>query len=145
MRPDWNIAVDEAVETQAALGLDGLKARTRSMRPPRHRRRSTRRSTRIAYEKGAAVLRMIENYLGPDTFRKGINAYLQAHAYGNGTSQDFWNAMAAASGKPIDKILPTFVNQPGAPLVDVSLACARQPHRSSTVAQQRFFVDPRCS
>ena len=46
---------------------------------------------------------MIENYLGAETFRKGVNAYLQAHAYGNATSQDFWNAMTAASGKPVDQ------------------------------------------
>ena len=29
-----------------------------------------------------------------------------------------------ASGKPIDRIMPTFVNQPGVPLVDVKAACA---------------------
>ena len=77
--------------------------------------RSTKRSTRSPIEKGAAVLRMIENYVGAETFRKGVNAYLQAHAYGNATSEDFWTAVAAASGKPVDRILPTFVNQPGSP------------------------------
>jgi aminopeptidase N len=141
MRPDWNIAVDETIETQTALGLDSLKGTH-----PIHQAAETPSQIdaafdSITYEKGAAVLRMIENYLGPDTFRKGINAYLQAHAYGNGTSQDFWNAMAAASGKPIDKILPTFVNQGGAPLIDLSLACSGN-RTQLTVAQQRFFVDP---
>jgi aminopeptidase N len=141
MRPDWNVPVDEALETQTALGLDGLKSTHAIHAPADTPAQIDEAFDAIAYEKGAAVLRMIENYLGPDPFRKGINAYLQAHAYGNGTSQDFWTAMAAASGKPIDKILPTFVNQPGAPLIDVSLAC-RDNRTQIAVAQQRFFQDP---
>ena len=67
-------------------------------------------------------MRMIEGYLGAETFRKGVNAYLEKHAYGNATSEDFWTAMTAASGKPVDRILPTFVNQPGVPLLDVDAA-----------------------
>ncbi len=85
------------------------------------------------------MLRMIENYLGPDTFRRGVNAYLQAHAYGNATSQDFWNAMTTASGKPVDRILPTFVNQPGAPLLEVSLSCVNNRSQLD-ISQQRFFA-----
>ena len=63
------------------------------------------------------MLRMIENYVGAETFRKGVNAYLQAHAYGNATSQDFWDGDGRR--RPASRstaILPTFVNQPGVPL-----------------------------
>ena len=66
---------------------------------------------------------MIENYVGADAFQKGVNAYVAAHAYGNATSEDFAAAIAAASGKPVDRILPTFVNQPGVPLLQLSLRC----------------------
>ena len=84
---------------------------------------------------------MIEHYVGADAFRTGINTYLQAHAYGNATSEDFWNAIAAASGKPVDRILPTFITQAGAPLVDVSsLTCSGGPAMSTraTLSQERF-------
>ena len=77
---------------------------------------------------------MIESYVGADTFRKGVNAYLQAHAYGNATSEDFAKAIAATSGKPVERILPTFVNQPGVPLLDVALACAGRPHHGHAEA-----------
>ena len=50
--------------------------------------------------------------------------------------------MAAASGKPVDRILPTFVNQPGVPLVEVSLSCVPTTGRSCDVSQQRFSLDP---
>ena len=141
IRPDWNIAVDQAIDNQAALGLDALKnthAVHASVESPAQ---IDEAFDAITYQKGASVLRMIENYLGADTFRKGVNAYLQAHAYGNATSQDFWDTMTTASGKPIDRILPTFVNQPGAPLLEVSLSCVNNRSQLD-ISQQRFSLDP---
>ena len=140
MRPDWNVPVDEADQNQTALGLDGLKATRPIHAPAETPAQIDAAFDGIAYEKGASVLRMIESYLGPDTFRKGINAYLQAHAFGNATSQDFWSAMAAASGKPVDAILPTFVNQPGAPLIGVTLTC-RGNRTEVGLTQQQFPVN----
>jgi aminopeptidase N len=138
--PKWNVDVDEAQENQTALALDSLKS-TR----PIHSDVTTPAQIdeafdAIAYQKGAAVLRMVESYVGAETFKKGINAYLQAHAYGNATSEDFSKSIAAISGKPVERILPTFVNQPGVPLLDVSIACANN-QTAVTLKQQRFFVD----
>jgi aminopeptidase N len=140
LRPDWNVSVDEAVATQTALGLDGLRSTHAIHAPTETPAQIDEAFDAIAYEKGAAVLRMLETYVGSETFRKGINTYLQTHAYGNGTSQDLWTAMTSASGKPIDRILPTFVNQAGAPLVDIAAAC-RDNRTEVTAAQQRFFLD----
>jgi aminopeptidase N len=139
--PEWNVDVDEAQENQMALALDSLKA-TR----PIHSDVTTPAQIdeafdAIAYQKGAAVLRMVESYVGAETFKKGINAYLQAHAYGNATSEDFSKSIAATSGTPVERILPTFVNQPGVPLLDVSVACGNN-QTAVTLKQQRFFVDP---
>ena len=137
-RADWNIAVDETEESRSALNLDALKS-TR----PIHADVSTPAQIDeafdgIAYEKGAAVLRMVENYVGPEAFRTGINAYLQAHAYKNAASEDLWKAIAAASGKPVERILPTFVNQPGVPLLEVSSTCVND-RTTVTLTQRRFF------
>jgi aminopeptidase N len=144
IRPDWNIAVDQVIDNQAALSLDALRNTH-----PLHIKVETPAEIdeafdTITYEKGAAVLRMIENYLGSDVFRRGVNAYLQAHAYSNATSQDFWDAMTTSSGKPVDRILPTFVNQPGAPLLEVSLSCINGRSQLD-ISQQRFVLDPSTS
>ena len=138
--PEWNIDVDEADENRTALSLDSLKS-TR----PIHADVATPAQIdeafdAIAYQKGAAVLRMLESYVGAETFKKGINRYLQAHAYGNATSEDFAKSIAGTSGKPVERILPTFVNQPGVPLLDVSIACASN-QTAVTLTQQRFLVD----
>ena len=37
----------------------------------------------IAYEKGAAVLRMVEAWVGEEAFQKGVNAYIEKFKYGN--------------------------------------------------------------
>jgi len=141
IRPDWNIAVDEALDNQAALGLDALKATHPVRAAVDSPAQIDEAFDSITYAKGAAVMRMVENYLGPDTFRQGVNAYLKAHAYGNATSQDFWTTMAAVSGKPVDRILPTFINQPGAPLLEVSISCVNNRSQID-ISQQRFFLDP---
>jgi aminopeptidase N len=139
-RADWNVDVDEAGENQAALAVDSLTS-TR----PIHGDVDTPAQIdeafdAIAYQKGAAVLRMVEHYIGADAFRTGVNAYLQAHAYGNAASEDLWKALSSASGKPVERILPTFINQPGVPLVDVSMACANN-ETIVTLTQQRFVQD----
>jgi aminopeptidase N len=138
IRPEWNVGVDEAMETQQALGLDALKSTHAVHALTETPAEIDEAFDSIAYEKGGSLLRMTENYVGAETFRKGINAYLQEHRYSNGTSEDFWNAMTVVSGKPIDRILPTFVNQPGAPLVEVAPDC-RDNRTRIAVAQERFF------
>ena len=72
----------------------------------------------IAYGKAGAVLLMVENYLGEETFRKGVHAYLAAHEYGNATAEDFWNAQTEVSHKPVDKIMESLVAEPGAPILE---------------------------
>ena len=71
----------------------------------------------IAYGKAGAVLGMVENYLGEETFRQGVHNYLAAHLYANATAEDFWNAQTATSHQPVDKIMASFIDQPGVPLL----------------------------
>ena len=63
----------------------------------------------IAYQKTAAVVRMIEAYLGPDSYRTAINAYLRQFAFDNATGEDYWNTIAETSGKPVGGILRSYI------------------------------------
>src|SRR5215470_7535164 len=86
-KPEWNIPVDEELETQKALALDGLRS-THAIRSAVSTPAEIDAAfDPISYEKGAAVLRMIEHYVGAEAFRTGINRYLQTHAYANATSE----------------------------------------------------------
>jgi puromycin-sensitive aminopeptidase len=75
----------------------------------------------LTYTKGGAVLRMIEQWLGPDTFRDGIRRYLATHAYANTETHDLWDALAQASGHPIRRIMEPWIFQPGYPAISVVL------------------------
>jgi aminopeptidase N len=122
-KPEWNESIADVSETIRALASDSLRT-TRAIR--------TRVDTTdqinevfdaIAYEKTAAVLRMIERYVGEEPFRRAVSAYLRKFSYGNATGEDFWNEVTRITGKPIDRIMASFVTQLGPPLVTVTARC----------------------
>jgi aminopeptidase N len=138
-QPQWHEMMDAPGEKNWAEGADSM--------PSSHSIRAKEANTPreiatlfdgISYGKGASVLHMVESYLGEASFRKGIQDYLHAHEYGNATSEDLWNALGKASGKPVPQIMSTFVLQPGVPLLGVSTACHAGTTRVS-VTQQRYF------
>src|SRR5215472_4977483 len=137
--PEWHMEEDEAAATQLVIGQDSLGPVRAIHGDPRTAAEIKEMFDSITYQKGAAVLGMLESYVGPEVFRKGVNTYLYTHAQGNATSADFWHAMAKVSGKPVDKIMPTFVMQPGVPLVKVSGSC-HTDHVQLQVEQERFYL-----
>ena len=94
----------------------------------------------ITYNKGQAVLRMIESYLSTDVFRTGVRGYLQERAFSNATASDLWNALAKASGKDVAAVAASWTTQPGFPLVGVAATCAANGARTLTLTQQRFLA-----
>jgi len=140
-KPEWNTNLDDAQETGGALGIDGL-ASTRAI----HASADTPAEISqlfdgIAYGKTAAVLRMIESFTGEKPFQDGVRSYLKKYSYQNTAAEDFWNEIATVTHKPVDKIMPTFVNQAGAPLLQVKAVCEGTKTKVS-ISQERFFVDP---
>jgi alanyl aminopeptidase len=85
----------------------------------------------ITYTKGAAVLRMFESWMGEDTFRAGVTAYLQRHAHGNATTDDFLAALSGAAGLDVAAPMKTFLDQPGVPLLRVETDEARRTIRAA--------------
>ncbi len=74
----------------------------------------------LTYEKGALVLEMIERWIGEDAFRRGVRAYLDAHAWGNARAEDLFGALDAASQEDVSGLIRTFLDQPGLPEVVLS-------------------------
>jgi aminopeptidase N len=96
----------------------------------------------ITYEKGLAVIRMLEAYVGEEDFRRGVRDYLNARLYGNAQTEDLWRAVQAASGQPILEIARSFTGQPGFPLLTAeSPDCMRTRGAEITLTQRRFAMD----
>jgi aminopeptidase N len=91
----------------------------------------------ITYNKGAAIITMINAYAGRDKFRDGVRRYMRAHAYGNTVDVDLWRLIQEAVGKPIVEIERDFTRQVGVPLVTVTSTPA-----GVHLEQSRFAADP---
>ena len=140
-RPEWKVEIDDAEETQTALSLDALKS-TRSIRTTVDTPEEINEVfDPIAYEKTASILRMLESYAGPDDFRKAVSSYLTKYSYSNAAGEDFWNEVTRITGKPVDRIMRSFVEQPGAPVLTLRAKCAGDSTAIS-VTQERFMGTP---
>jgi aminopeptidase N len=141
-RPEWNVALDDASDTQGALSIDAM----RSTRPIRFKVETPAEINEvfdgIAYEKTAAVLRMIEAYVGPDAFRQGVASYLKRFSYANASGEDFWTEVSKVTGKPVDRILRSFVDRPGAPVLAVETRCVANKTTEVDLTMGRFVGVP---
>ena len=138
MHPEWNIDETVAGDENDTLNIDAMPT-TRAIRAQANTRDEIEQMfDSISYGKASDVLLMVENYLGEETFREGVHAYLAAHEYGNATAEDFWNAQSATSHKPVDKIMESLVAQPGEPLLTFGAPAGGKV----SVGQTRFFLSP---
>jgi puromycin-sensitive aminopeptidase len=136
-RPDWQRWVSFTNERAGAFAIDGL-ASTRPIEFPVHSPEEAEGMfDLLTYEKGASVLRMLERYLGEEGFRAGIRRYLRTHELGNADTPDLWDAIEAASGEPVRRIMDTWIHQGGHPLVSVDVDGDRV-----TLSQRRFRYLP---
>jgi puromycin-sensitive aminopeptidase len=138
-RPDWHPWTAFGAGKAAALAIDGLRA-TRPVEievgPPEE---AEAMFDVLTYQKGGSVLRMLEQYLGEETFQAGISRYLHEHSHANTETSDLWNALEAASGEPVRATMDSWIFQGGHPLVSVAGA----PGTSKvTLAQQQFLYAP---
>jgi aminopeptidase N len=139
-KPEWEMQLTDINDASRAMGADSLINTHPIHQAAQTPQQILELADVITYDKTAAVLRMLESYLGPEKFRAGVNRYLQQHAYANATAADFWSAQAEVSKKPVDKIMATFVEQPGLPLVNITAECSGGSEKV-TAEQQPYFYD----
>jgi aminopeptidase N len=136
IHPEWHVWLQFAAGRDNAFATDALASTHPVVEQADTIDQVNRIGDAITYEKGAAVIRMIEAYAGSDSFRTGIRAYLAAHAYGNATTAELFQTIQAASGKPITRIGVDFTQQPGVPLI-----VQEDTGGALTLTQGRFGLD----
>jgi len=135
-RPDWERWTSFGVERSGAFEIDSLDSTRTVEFEVRSPADADGMFDVLTYQKGGAILRMLEQYLGEDRFREGVSHYLRSHAYANTETNDLWDAIQATSGDPVRRIMDSWIWQPGFPLVSASLADG-----SLRLTQQRFRFD----
>jgi puromycin-sensitive aminopeptidase len=135
-RPDWERWTAFGVERSGAFETDSLA----STRPVEFEVRSPADCEGmfdvLTYQKGGALLRMLEQYLGAERFRQGVSHYLALHSYANTETNDLWDAIEATSGEPVRRIMDSWIWQPGYPLVSAAVVDG-----SLELRQRRFRFD----
>jgi puromycin-sensitive aminopeptidase len=118
-KPEWRRWDSFTVSRAAAMQVDGLNSTRPIEFPVDKPEEAAGMFDVLTYEKGASVLRMLEQYLGHDAFRDGIRLYLQRHQYGNAETTDLWDALEASTGEPVRALMDTWIFQAGYPLIRV--------------------------
>ncbi|MBX3330448.1 MAG: M1 family metallopeptidase [Nitrospira sp.] len=132
-RPEWKRWETFSVARAAAFSIDGLVS-TRPIEYPVHAPKDADAMFDIlTYEKGASVLRMLEQHIGPTVFRDGVRQYLRTHVYGNADTNNLWMALGTVADQPVPELMNGWIFQPGFPLVT-----AEMRHQELRLSQQRF-------
>ena len=136
--PEWKRWTSFGQERSAAFDVDALA----STRPVEFEVESPAEADGmfdvLTYQKGGALLRMLEQYLGGEVFRTGVNHYLRTHSYGNTETNDLWDAIETTSGERVRQMMDSWIWQPGFPLVTARMVAAADGGSELELSQQRF-------
>lgn len=132
-KPEWKRWETFSVARAAAFSVDGLMATRAIEYPVRAPKDAEAMFDVLTYEKGASVLRMLEQYIGPTVLRDGVRRYLRTHAYGNADTKDLWTAIGAVAEQPVLELMDGWIFQPGFPLIT-----AEMHGQTLKLSQQRF-------
>ncbi|MCX5722586.1 MAG: M1 family metallopeptidase [Nitrospirae bacterium] len=133
-KPEWKRWDSFGVSRAAAFSVDGLQSTRPIEYPVQAPKDADAMFDVLTYEKGASVLRMLEQHIGPTVFRDGVRDYLQAHAYGNADTNDLWVSLGKIAKQPVPELMNGWIFQPGFPLVTAKVSGSSE----LTITQQRF-------
>ncbi len=139
--PEWNVQLASVANRETAMGLDSLSTAHPVVQHVETVDQASQAFDAITYEKGEAVIRMLEAYVGPDAWRDGVRAYIKAHAHGSSTTDDLWVEVEKAAGKPITAIAHDFTLQPGIPLITVDAGACEAGKTPLRLTQGEFSRD----
>ncbi|MEZ5138407.1 MAG: M1 family metallopeptidase [Acidimicrobiales bacterium] len=134
-RPEWQRWVDFGLARSAAFDTDSLS----TTRPIEYEVVTAADAEGmfdvLTYEKGASVVRMLQQFLGEERFQAGIRRDLESHQYANTETTDLWDAIEEASGEPVRQMMDSWIYRPGHPVVSVART---DDGRSLHLRQARF-------
>ena len=137
-KPEWKRWNTFGVSRAAALSVDGLHSTRPIEYPVRAPKDAEAMFDVLTYEKGASVLRMLEQHIGPTVFRDGIREYLLTHAYGNADTKDLWISLGRAARQGVPDLMDGWIFQPGYPVLTAELT----ERMELVLTQQRFTYLP---
>jgi len=122
-RPDYDRGAARVGERAVAINADALASARKIREPITSRSDIFSAFDQITYQKGATVIGMFEGWIGEESFRRGVQTYLETRRYGSASADDFLESLTKAGRHPVADAFNTFLNQNGVPQVEVRLRC----------------------
>ncbi len=141
LQPDWQMLLTRVDGREAAMSLDSLATTHPVVQKITTVDQVNQAFDAITYQKGEAVITMLEGYAGEDVWKTGIRSYMKAHAYGNTVTDDLWKAVEGAGAKGLVSIAHDFTSKPGIPLVKVDSAQCQGGNTLLSLSQGEFSRD----
>ncbi len=141
LHPEWHTNLYAVGVREGAMSQDAVVTTHPVVQHVQTVEQASQAFDAITYSKGEAVIHMLEGYVGADAWRTGVRNYIKAHAYGNTVSDDLWQAVQGAAGKPIMQIAHDFTLQPGIPLIRVQTAACSSGKTTIALSQGEFTKD----
>jgi aminopeptidase N len=141
LHPEWNTRLGAVGSRDGAMHRDSVATTHPVVQHIETVEQANQAFDEITYQKGEAVIRMLEAYVGENAWRSGVRSYMKAHAYGNTVSGDLWKQIEKAAGKPVTAIAHDFTLQPGVPLIRVGEPVCRNGNTSVPLTQEEFARD----
>jgi aminopeptidase N len=141
IHPEWETSLDRVNAREQAVALDSLRTTHPVVQHIVTPDQMSQAFDSITYEKGEAVIAMIEDYVGETAWRDGVRAYIRAHRLGNTQSDDLWRSVEGTAGRPITAIAHDFTLQPGVPLIRVESGECAGGSTSVSLRQGQFSRD----
>jgi aminopeptidase N len=141
LHPEWQTQLGTVGSRDRAMKRDAIASTHPVVQHVETVEQANQAFDSITYQKGQAVITMLEAYVGSDAWRAGVRNYMKKHAYSNTVTDDLFSEVEAAAGKPIMDIAHQFTMQPGVPLVKVESASCSQGKTALVLSQGEFTVD----
>jgi aminopeptidase N len=138
-RPSFRATVEQIAEIQGVMDTDALKSARAVREPVRSTGEAMEAFDGITYDKGAAVLRMLEKWLGPDTFRRGVQRYVHEGAWKIARADDLFRALEYVSAQRVTELASGFLDQPGVPEVTANWSCGGPSGNRLELRQSEWF------
>ncbi len=139
--PEWQAELDRVYGREGAMALDGYATTHPVIQKISTVEQTSQAFDTITYQKGEAVITMLEGFAGSDVWRTGLRSYMKKHAYGNTQTDDLWNAVEGAGAKGLVKVAHDFTKQPGVPLITVDSALCKDGNTVVSLTQGEFSRD----
>ena len=141
--PDWGADVERVSSREAAMNFDSFVTTHPVVQEVRTVEQANQAFDAISYSKGESVISMLEGFAGPDTWQRGIQAYMKRHAYQNTRTSDLWSAVEGAGAPGLTAIANDFTSKPGIPMIIVGPAQCVGGRTVTTLTQSQFSNDRR--